>query len=121
MQIVDVLKALGDETRIRVATLLYDYPCFVRDIYTILELQQSNTSRHLQRLVTSKVIASKPCGQSRCYYIVPDMYNNELVKQIIFAYKQSEQSQKDQNNLDAYIQSHPEMIEKLTQYKMLKE
>lgn len=121
LEIVELLKVLGDETRLRILSLLYDCPCFVRDIFTILELQQSNTSRHLQRLVSSKLIASKQCGQSTCYYIDPKRQEDEMIKMLVKAYQRTQQSLKDQAKLKNHIETNSEMLQKLEQYHMLKE
>lgn len=121
MEVVELLKLFGDETRLRIVSLLYDCPCFVRDIHTILQIQQSNTSRHLQRLTNTRVVANKQCGQSTCYYIEPTIYNHPLVQLVVLEFKKSKQAQQDISRLQKYTEENPGMIQKLGQYQMLKE
>ena len=51
MNTVQMLKALGDETRIRIVNILRDGPLCVCEIESILEITQSNASRHLSKLI----------------------------------------------------------------------
>lgn len=56
MDIVQMLKALGDETRIRILNLLkYEELC-VCEIEHILGITQSNASRHLTKLNILKIV-----------------------------------------------------------------
>ena len=50
MDIVQILKALGDENRIRILNLLKDGELCVCEIEHILGVTQSNASRHLTKL-----------------------------------------------------------------------
>lgn len=118
----ELLKLLGDETRLRIITLLSECPCFVTDIHTILQLQQSNTSRHLQRLLASKIIEKKKCGQSICYFLNPQ--NNEhaqLIEMVISEYKKTDRAQKDKVEFKKYIKENQEMLKKIEQYTKFKE
>ncbi len=56
MDIVQMLKALGDETRIRILNLLKDEELCVCEIEHILGITQSNTSRHLAKLSILKIV-----------------------------------------------------------------
>ncbi|GBG55911.1 transcriptional regulator [Sporomusaceae bacterium FL31] len=47
MEIINVLKALSDETRIKILNLLRIMPLCVCEIEDILGISQSNASRHL--------------------------------------------------------------------------
>jgi ArsR family transcriptional regulator len=68
MDIVQVLKALGDETRIRILNLLRTGELCVCDIETVLGIQQSNASRHLNKLKLAGVIDSKKKSQWVYFY-----------------------------------------------------
>jgi ArsR family transcriptional regulator len=63
MDIVQVLKALADETRIRILNLLRTGELCVCDIETVLSIQQSNASRHLNKLKLAGIIDSKKKSQ----------------------------------------------------------
>ena len=74
MELVKILKVLADENRIRILNLLRDGELCVCELETVLELNQSNVSRHLTRLSTTKLIKSKKKAQF-VYY----MLNEELL------------------------------------------
>lgn len=59
MDIVQVLKALADENRVRILNLLRTGELCVCDIETVLDLQQSNASRHLNKLKLAGIINSR--------------------------------------------------------------
>ncbi|MGB9928171.1 MAG: ArsR/SmtB family transcription factor [Methanosarcina sp.] len=63
MDIVHIFKALADENRIRILNLLRDGELCVCDIEAVLDIKQSNTSRHLNKLKTSNLIVSKKRSQ----------------------------------------------------------
>ena len=50
MELTDVLKALADSNRLRILNLLHEKTLCVCDLEAILELNQSNLSRHLTKL-----------------------------------------------------------------------
>jgi ArsR family transcriptional regulator len=56
MEIIQMLKALGDETRIRILNILRDGPLCVCEIEAILEITQSNASRHLSKLTNANLV-----------------------------------------------------------------
>ena len=60
MDIIQVMKALSDETRIRILNLLKNGELCVCEIESVLGINKSNASRHLNRLtVTNLVIPIK--------------------------------------------------------------
>ncbi|WP_394339309.1 ArsR/SmtB family transcription factor [Methanosarcina sp. UBA5] len=59
MDLVDILKALADENRLRILNILRNGELCVCDIETVLGIKQSNTSRHLNRLKVSGIITSQ--------------------------------------------------------------
>lgn len=71
MELVEILKVLGDENRIRILNLLKDGELCVCEIESILQLNQSNVSRHLTRLSTVKLIKSYKKAQF-VYYTLND-------------------------------------------------
>ena len=56
MNTVQMLKALGDDTRIRIVNILRDGPLCVCEIESILEITQSNASRHLSKLMNANIV-----------------------------------------------------------------
>jgi len=63
VEIVQVLKALADETRLRMLNLLTYGELCVCDIENTLGIQQSNASRHLTKLKQSGIIESEKKSQ----------------------------------------------------------
>ncbi|GLC31894.1 ArsR/SmtB family transcription factor [Clostridium omnivorum] len=56
MDLVQVLKALGDENRIRILNILKEGELCVGEIEHVLGMTQSNVSRHLNKLSSMKII-----------------------------------------------------------------
>lgn len=56
MDLVQVMKALSDETRIRILNILKDEELCVCEIEVILNINQSNASRHLNKLTNAKIL-----------------------------------------------------------------
>jgi ArsR family transcriptional regulator len=79
MEIVQLFKALSDETRIRILNLLRTGELCVCDIETILNIQQSNASRHLNKLKWAGLIVSSKKSQWVYYRI-----NKEIITKYPF-------------------------------------
>ncbi len=75
MEIVEILKALGDETRVRILHLVQEKPLCVCEIQEILGLSQSNTSRHLIKLKNAKLIKGDKKAQWVYYSLAPDTFH----------------------------------------------
>jgi len=63
VEIVQLFKALADETRIRMLNLLKNGELCVCDIEEVLDIQQSNASRHLNKLKLAGLIVSDKKSQ----------------------------------------------------------
>ncbi len=74
VEIVQLFKALADETRIRILNLLRNGELCVCDIEEVLDIQQSNASRHLNKLKLAGLIISAKKSQWVYYRL-----NNEIV------------------------------------------
>jgi ArsR family transcriptional regulator len=74
MDIVDLFKALADENRIRILNLLRNGSLCVCDIEAVLDIKQSNVSRHLNRLKTAKIIISEKKSQWVYYRLNDDIF-----------------------------------------------
>lgn len=89
-EIVHIFKALADENRIRILNLLRNGGLCVCDIEAVLSIKQSNTSRHLNRLKTAKIIIPEKRSQWVYYRLNDDIFlkfpflsiiiNNEIEK-----------------------------------------
>ncbi|MBP2031925.1 ArsR family transcriptional regulator [Clostridium algifaecis] len=56
MDLIQVMKALSDETRMRILNLLKDGEMCVCEIEAVLDISQSNASRHLTKLTAAKIV-----------------------------------------------------------------
>lgn len=104
MDIVEVLKALADETRIRILNVLYKETLCVCDLEEILKLSQSNASRHLTKLKNARLIIGEKQAQW-VYYRVDEkilaryLFVNEL---LLNELNKNPQFQKDVARLKKY-------------------
>lgn len=56
MDLVQIMKAMGDETRLRMLNLLNSGELCVCEIEYLLDINQSNASRHLNKLAVANLI-----------------------------------------------------------------
>ena len=63
MELVDILKALADDTRLRILNVLKQESLCVCDLEDVLKLSQSNASRHLTKLRHCRLIVAEKQAQ----------------------------------------------------------
>lgn len=107
MDLLQVMKALSDETRIRILNLLKDGEMCVCEIETILNISQSNASRHLTKLTTAKIVDYYKVNKYVYYKIDEETikefpFINEI---LIFHTVKLEQCKKDMQRLKKYRKS----------------
>ena len=73
---VDILKALAEENRLRIMSLLIENEMCVCEIETCLNMTQSNASRHLTVLKQSGILFSYKKAQW-AYYRISDTFKQE--------------------------------------------
>lgn len=84
MRIVQILKALGDETRIRILNILRKGPLCVCEIESILEITQSNASRHLNKLMNANIVTYYKESKYVYYKLDEETLNKyEFIKNIL--------------------------------------
>lgn len=76
LSFIEIFKALGDVNRIRILNLLIRQELCVCEIETILGMTQSNASRHLNKLKSAGIIASRKKSQW-VYYRIDDKFVKE--------------------------------------------
>lgn len=96
MEIIEVLKALAHENRIRILNLLADSELCVCELENILQVTQSNASRHLSKLKQVKLIKSRKKAQWIYYSLNQKMVKEHrflqyLIEDEIEAYKKGEE------------------------------
>ena len=70
--LLDVLKALSDETRLRILNLLYDQELCVCDVMATLQITQAKASRHLIYLKNAGLVKDRKQAQWVYYSLVKD-------------------------------------------------
>ena len=94
-----IMKALGDEARIRLLNLLTAKgPMTISDLEHILNFTQTKTSRHITYLKNSGMVSYKKIDQWVIYFIKDEVY--EVVSQFIDFVEKDSQLKKD---VDTYI------------------
>lgn len=73
MKLIQVIKALSDETRLRILNLLYQGELCVCELEALLDINQSNASRHLNRLRNAEIIHYEKKAQYVYYKIQSDI------------------------------------------------
>ena len=63
MELIPILKAMADETRLRMLHLLKERELCVCEIEEVLGIQQSNASRHLDKLRNAGLVCSEKRAQ----------------------------------------------------------
>lgn len=77
----EILKVLGDDNRLRIMNILMRHELCVCEIEVILEMTQSNVSRHLGKLKRVGIIESTKDAQW-IHYKVDEVFNRENIKLI---------------------------------------
>ena len=76
MKLVTQLKALADETRLRIFNLLLKHELNVNEIVAAMEMGQSRVSRHLKILSDSGLVSSRRDGLWAFYRAAGDNYHS---------------------------------------------
>ena len=107
MELINVIKALAHENRLRILNLVKEQPLCVCEIRNILEINQSNASRHLRKLKNTGLVEDSKKAQWVYYQLnknqleeypfIKALLEEEVDKQNLF--------QKDLNNLKVYNKS----------------
>ncbi|TCS78732.1 ArsR/SmtB family transcription factor [Pectinatus cerevisiiphilus] len=71
-KLVDVLKALSDETRLRILNLLYERELCVCDIMETLQITQAKASRHLIYMKNAGLVKDRKQAQWAYYALEKD-------------------------------------------------
>lgn len=100
-KLIDMFKALSDETRLRILVLLYNRKLCVCQIQGIMEESQPKISKHLAKLKAAGLIKDERQEQFIYYYLRED--NNilkDLLKKIILDCDKYPIIKKDLNKLE---------------------
>lgn len=85
MNISIILKTLSDENRLRIMNILRESSLCVGEIQTILNINQSNVSRHLEKLKSSGLITYHKQAQWIYYQLCNEQLEKyPFIKQLLF-------------------------------------
>ncbi|WP_291582702.1 ArsR/SmtB family transcription factor [Clostridium sp. UBA6640] len=107
MDLIQVIKSLGDETRMRILNILKDGELCVCEIEVLLEINQSNASRHLNKLTNAKILDYYKVAKYVYYKLNENTTKEyEFIKEIIEKYAlESKDCQNDYKRLNKYRDS----------------
>ncbi len=101
--VVDIMKAFSDETRLRIMNLLYDRELCVCDIMETLKITQVKASRHLISLKNAGLVKDRKHAQWAYYSIASDL-EMKLIDSVVFdVLRKLELYQKDLENLNVFL------------------
>lgn len=108
MNLIQVIKALSDETRVRILNLLKDGDLCVCELEVLLDINQSNASRHLSRLTNAKILEYYKVAKYIYYRINIDAIKEfPFLKEIIEEHAMKlKQCSIDYNRLKKYKESN---------------
>ena len=81
--LLNILKALSDETRLRIINILYEGELCVCDIMATLQISQTKASRHLSYLKNAGLVTDRKHAQW-VYYSIIKNEGNKFIDNIIF-------------------------------------
>jgi len=90
--LLNILKAIADENRLRILCLLKEKPLYVCELEAILKVTQSNVSRHLAKLKDREIIEAEKEAQFVRYRM-----NEEIIKKYPFILNVIEEASKTEN------------------------
>lgn len=104
---MQVMKALSDETRIRILNLLKHGDLCVCELEVLLNINQSNASRHLNKLTGARILEYYKVAQYVYYRLVPDTIKEfPFIEEIINNHTAKiKQCDNDYNRLKKYKES----------------
>ena len=107
MDIVEMLKAMGDEIRLRILNLLYKQTLCVCDLEEILNISQSNASRHISMLRRTGLVTGQKQAQWIFYRVDENVLEqHEFVQKFLDTeLDKNKQCVKDMERMKTYRQT----------------
>lgn len=102
MELLTVLKALSDETRLRILSLLLNHELNVNEIVDVLGMGQSRISRHLKILADAGILSCRKDGLW-AFYTVPANGPAEKMIKIIGQEMTGALYESDSRSLESYM------------------
>ncbi len=79
MHLTEIFKTLSDDTRIRILNILKETELCVCEVQSILQISQTNVSKHLNKLKSAGIISYEKRSQFAYYYLEPQFLTNNAV------------------------------------------
>ena len=102
-KLIDVLKALSDETRLRILNLLYEKELCVCDIMETLQISQAKASRHLIYLKNAGLVKDRKYAQWAYYSIFKDERMKFIDSLVFDNMRNLEPYKNDMENMNEWI------------------
>ncbi|RNC29172.1 MAG: Arsenic resistance transcriptional regulator ArsR1 [Candidatus Dichloromethanomonas elyunquensis] len=102
-KLLDVLKVLSDQTRLRILNLLYEKELCVCDIMETLQISQTKASRHLIYMKNARLVKDRKYAQWAYYSMDKDEKMKFIDSLILENLRSIELYQKDMENLKVWL------------------
>jgi len=103
--LVRALKALSDETRLRIINLLFENELCVCDIMETLQITQAKASRHLVYLKNAGLVTDRKQARWVYYSIVPND-NIKFLDSLVFdTFRKINEFNEDLRNFNEWLKS----------------
>jgi len=102
--LTDQIKALGDETRLRILNLLRGQELCVCDIFAALDLPQSTVSRHLAILRRAGWVNDERRGSWMYYRLADDAAASAMLEPLLTRMDGCERARDDLQALGVYLE-----------------
>jgi ArsR family transcriptional regulator len=99
---VELFKALAEETRLRILNLLYERELCVCDVMAVLDISQSKASRHLIALKRAGVAKDRREAQWMHYSLVPGKETLLIEELVVNRLRKDERCIEDLKLLDGW-------------------
>ncbi len=101
---IEILKAISDTNRLRIINLLRSSELCVCELETLLEMSQSNVSKHLKLLSDVKIVSCKKDAQWTYYYLCEDFKTqcSNLVKYLFDNFDNENSFKSDRRRFEKY-------------------
>lgn len=96
-----ILKALGDDTRLRIVNLLIKEELTVTDICLALRRNQPSVSKHLERLRMVKIVNDRRDGNFIYYSLIQDPEIEKILRFLMAEFTEVNAFRKDNEKLAA--------------------
>lgn len=103
--LAQIYKAFSEETRLRIVNLLGSGELCVCDLMAVLQMPQSNVSRHLAYLRNAGWICGQRSGKWMHYYLNRDLtsFQAKILENLTLTLKTYPQAVRDLEALQAYL------------------